>query len=83
MTAHWITGHRYLTIGYFHLISAISIYQLGYARFDWFRSSRCETIFTSEIVDNDTETKWGTKEVASRPFRITILKKLQRSPSRR
>ena len=44
-----------------NIINKINLYKLGYARFDWFRNSRYETIFTSETVDNNTKAKWRTE----------------------
>ena len=45
------------------------MYQLGYVRFDSFKNSKCETIFTSKTVCiMITETKWRTEVIALRPF---------------
>ena len=49
------------------MVSHVNKYKLRYAQFDWFRN-RSETLFTSEKVDKDTETKWRTEKVASLPF---------------
>ena len=32
-------------------------------QFDWFKNSRSEAVFTSEIVDIDTKRKWQTRGV--------------------
>ena len=46
-----------------YFIIKISIYQLANARFDWFRNSRCEIIFTGETID-EIETKYRKELVA-------------------